>query len=274
MGTLYLVATPIGNLEDITLRALRVLAAVPLIAAEDTRDARRLLSHYEIKAAKLVSYTDHNARQRIPHLLAGLAEGDVALVSDAGMPAISDPGHELVVAAVAAGHAVVPVPGASAVVAAVAASGLASRRFHYLGFLPRQHGPRRAALREVASSSDTLVVYESPHRLIATLEDALAVLGDRRVAVCRELTKLHEEIWRGPISGAIEHFAAPRGECTIVIEGASPATSTGDGGAAILAAVRELRAGGMAAKAGVVAVSQRFGVSRREAYRLWHAEGE
>ena len=135
------------------------------------------------------------------------------------MPGISDPGHDLVVAALAAGHDVVPIPGASAVLAAVAASGLASRRFHYLGFLPRQSGPRKRALVEAAACGDTLVVFESPHRVVATLADALAALGDRRIAVCRELTKLHEEIWRGPISGAIAHFAEPRGEFTLVIEG-------------------------------------------------------
>lgn len=273
MGTLYLVATPIGNLEDITLRALRLLGEVPLIAAEDTRDARRLLAHFKIAAPKLLSYNDHNARVRIPHLLAALDDGDVALVSDAGMPGISDPGHELVVAAANAGHRVVPVPGASAVIAAVAASGLPSRRFHYLGFLPRQRGARRAALADVAASADSTVLYESPHRLRATLEDIHVVLGDRTIAVCRELTKLHEEIWRGTVSEAIVHFEAARGECTVVIEGAGPAER--DPGprddAAIMHAVREMRESGLTSKDGVAALSERFRLSKREAYRLWHA---
>ena len=147
MSTLYLVATPIGNMEDITFRALRILAETPLVAAEDTRHARRLLDRYDVRAAgpqvRLISYNDHNKRARTPQILRALDEGDVALVTDAGMPGISDPGHDLVVAALDAGHDVVPVPGASAVVAAVAVSGLPSRRFHYLGFLPRARGPRR-----------------------------------------------------------------------------------------------------------------------------------
>ena len=222
MGTLYLVATPIGNLEDMTLRGLRILREAPLIAAEDTRSARRLLDHFEIAGARLTSYNEHNKRARLPSLLAALDQGDVAVVSDAGMPGISDPGHDLVVAAIAAGHTVVPIPGASAVLAAVAASGLPSRRFHYLGFLPRQGGPRRTALRDAATSGDTLVVFESPHRLLATLEDARTALGDRQIVVCRELTKLYEEIWRGTLTEAVAHFASPRGEFTLVIEGGAP----------------------------------------------------
>jgi 16S rRNA (cytidine1402-2'-O)-methyltransferase len=201
MATLFLVATPIGNMDDITLRALRVLGEVPLIAAEDTRSARLLLRHHQIDPPKITSYTDHNARAKTPQILRALDAGDdVALVTDAGMPGISDPGHHLIAAAIDAGHDVVPVAGASAVVMAVAASGLPSRRFHYLGFLPKQSGPRRRALAEAAASGDTIVVYESPHRVRAMLADALVALGDRRVAVCRELTKRYEEIWRGPIS--------------------------------------------------------------------------
>ena len=270
MGTLYLVATPIGNMRDISLRALDVLRGVPLIAAEDTRTARKLLTHFEI-TAELTSYNDHNAAVKTPRLLAALDAGDVALVSDAGMPAISDPGHQLVVAVIDAGHDVVPVPGASAVIAAVAVSGLPSRRFHYLGFLPRQSGERRRALVAAARSGDTLVVFESPHRVHAMLRDAHAALGDRRVAVCRELTKLHEEIWRGTLGDAIEHFAAPRGEFTIVIEGGEPPgdDATPDG-AEIAAAVAELRSAGAGAKDGVAALVQRFGMNRRAAYAAWH----
>ena len=271
MGTLYLVATPIGNLEDITLRALRVLREAPLIAAEDTRSARVLLRHHGIERARVTSYNEHNARAKTPAILRALAEGDVAVISDAGMPGISDPGHELVVAAVDAGHDVVPVVGASAVVAAVAASGLPSRRFHYLGFLPRQAGPRRRALAEAAASGDTLVVFESPHRLRATLADVQAALGDRRIAVCRELTKKFEEIWRGSVSGALARFAAPRGEFALVIEGGAPAQEEqGTGADEIAASVAALRVKGASAKDAIAALARAHRLSRREAYRIWH----
>jgi 16S rRNA (cytidine1402-2'-O)-methyltransferase len=269
MGRLYLVATPIGNLQDITLRALDVLREVPLIAAEDTRSARRLLDHFGI-AAKLTSYNEHNMRAKTPLLLDALAAGDVAVVSDAGMPGISDPGHELVLAAVEAGHTVVPLPGASAVLAAVAASGLPSRRFHYVGFLPRQSGPRRRALVEAAACGDTLVVFESPHRVRATLEDALAALGDRRVAVCRELTKLYEEIWRGSIADALAHFVQPRGEFTLVIEGGAAPSAVDAVPADIPALVAALKADGLTAKDGVAALMKRVKLSRRDAYAAWH----
>jgi 16S rRNA (cytidine1402-2'-O)-methyltransferase len=272
VNTLYLVATPIGNLEDITLRAIRILRDAPLIAAEDTRTARRLLVHYEIIGKRVTSYTEHNRQAKIPALLDALAAGDVALVSDAGMPGISDPGYDLVVAAIDAGYRVVPIPGASAVTLAIGASGLPSRRFHYLGFLPRTSGARRRALLDAASSGDTLVLFESPHRLRATLEDTLAALGDRRVAVCRELTKLHEEIWRGTLTGAIAHFYAPRGEFTIVLEGGAPASaSAAPSDDDIACTIAQLRAEGAPAKKAVSALVERHGLSRRAAYRLWHA---
>jgi 16S rRNA (cytidine1402-2'-O)-methyltransferase len=281
MSTLFLVATPIGNLEDITLRALRVLREVPLIAAEDTRSARLLLRHHGIDAPKITSYTDHNASAKTPQLLRALDEGDVALVSDAGMPGISDPGHHLIAAAVGAGHDIVPVPGASAVLAAVAASGLPSRRFYYLGFLPKQSGPRRRALTEAAASGDTVVVFESPHRLRAMLADALAALGDRRIAACRELTKRYEEIWRGTISEALSHFSAPRGEFTLVIEGDTPSTygsgRRNRGASAALDAARDvqtsiarLRASDTTSRDAVAALMRTHSLSRRDAYRLWH----
>lgn len=271
MGTLYLVATPIGNLADMTHRAIDVLRHIALVAAEDTRTARVLMRHYGIDA-RLTSYNEHNMAAKTPALLDALADGDVALVSDAGMPAISDPGHELVVAALAAGHTVVPVPGASAVIAAVAASGLPARRFHYLGFLPRTSGKRRAALAAAAASGDTMVLFESPHRVRALLGDALAALGDRRIAVCRELTKLHEEIWRGTLANAIDRFSEPRGEFTIVIEGGAAAPATPAAGD-IDAAVAEMRAAGMRAKDGIAGLARRFGIPRREAYRRWHDAG-
>jgi len=269
MGTLYLVATPIGNLEDITLRALRILREVTLVAAEDTRSASVLLKHHGI-VARVTSYNEHNARAKTPGLIDSLARGDVALISDAGMPAISDPGHDLVVAALEAGHTIVPIPGASAVIAAVAASGLSSRCFHYLGFLPRQSGPRRRALLAGAASGDTLVVYESPHRLRATLEDVIAALGDRRVAVCRELTKMYEEIWRGAASEALAYFAEPRGEFTLVIEGGPPtAPKIAETPADV---VHELRASRTESKLAVAELMRRGGLSRRAAYALWHTD--
>ena len=181
-GTLYLVSTPIGNLEDITLRALRVLRDVSLIAAEDTRTTRKLLAHYDIHA-RLISYNEHNRRTRTPRLLAALTEGDVALVSEAGTPAISDPGQHLVAAAGEAGARVVPVPGPSVLTAALAASGLSTQRFLFLGFLPRQPGPLRKLLRSVRDAAETLVAFEAPHRMRRTLAILIEELGDREAAI-------------------------------------------------------------------------------------------
>ncbi len=271
MGALYLVATPIGNLEDITLRALRILGEVPLIAAEDTRTVRKLLTHHQIRRPRLLSYTERNRRSRTPTILAALGEGDVALVSEAGMPGISDPGLHLVEAAVAAGHRVVPVPGPSALTAAVAASGLPTRRFQYLGFLPRRAGQRRQLLREVASAPDTLVAFEAPHRLRKTLADLLETLGDRRIAVCRELTKLHEEIFRGTVSEAADYFSEPRGEFTLVIEGAGEAKPKLEVPGAIDEQLRELKARGLHARDAVREVALRSGLSHRDVYRRWLA---
>lgn len=268
MPTLYVVATPIGNLEDITLRALRVLQEVSLIAAEDTRTTRKLLSHYGIKA-RLTSYHEHNKGAKIPYILNALQQGDVALVSEAGTPAVSDPGYDLVAAAAEAGVPVVAVPGPSAVVAALAVSGLPTRQFSYVGFLPRRRGERRRLLSTLAAQPQTIVALESPHRLLATLSDLLAVLGDRRIAVCRELTKLHEEVFRGPISEAIAHFREPRGEFTLVIapapQPAEPVVPT----EAVLQELQQLRQQGVAPRQAVTQVAQQFGLPRRQVYRLW-----
>ena len=209
MSTLYVVATPIGNLEDVTVRALKVLAEVDLIAAEDTRVTRKLLARYKIHTP-LTSYHEHNKVTKLPMLLASLREQDVALVSDAGMPGVSDPGYELVRAAVEAGYPVVPVPGPSAITSAVAVSGLPVDQFVYLGFLPRRRAARRKLLLSLASETRTLVAFETPHRLAAALQDVLEALGDRRIAVCRELTKMHEEVFRGRVSEALAHFEEPR----------------------------------------------------------------
>jgi 16S rRNA (cytidine1402-2'-O)-methyltransferase len=218
MPTLYVVATPIGNLEDISLRALRVLREVRLIAAEDTRKTRRLLNAYDIETP-LTSYHEHTTRAKLDHLLGHLEKDDLAVVSEAGMPGLSDPGYDLVVAAIDRGIAVVPVPGPSAVVTALVVSGLPTDRFTYVGFLPRRKGQRQRLLRSISDEPGTIVAFETPHRLDEALTDIEQILGDRRVSICRELTKVHEEIFRGRVSQAREHFAEPRGEFSLVIEG-------------------------------------------------------
>jgi 16S rRNA (cytidine1402-2'-O)-methyltransferase len=270
MGTLYVVSTPIGNLEDITLRALRVLAETPLIAAEDTRTTRRLLDRHGIRTP-LTAYTDHNKRARIPVLLAHLETADLALVSEAGTPVVSDPGADLVAAAIAAGHAVVPIPGASAVLAALVASGLPSRRFLYLGFLPRTAGDRRRLFGSVVALPYTLIAYESPHRVRAALSDALAVLGDRRVAVARELTKLHEEVFRGTLSEAAAHVTEPRGEFTLVIDGA-PETPTAGSVDAALTEAAQLVAAGHSVRDAVTEAAARHNLPRKGVYEAWQRQ--
>ncbi|MEJ7655250.1 MAG: 16S rRNA (cytidine(1402)-2'-O)-methyltransferase, partial [Chloroflexia bacterium] len=222
VGTLYLVSTPIGNLGDFTFRALETLRSVSLILAEDTRHTRKLLAHYEV-STPMLSYNEHSNERRTHRVLAELEGGDVALVTDAGTPGVSDPGYDLVRAALAAGHEVQAAPGASAILASLVVSGLPSDRFLYLGFLPRRSAERRRALDSVRSLPYTLVVFEAPHRLVGALADALAVLGDRRVSVGRELTKLHEDVRRSTVSLELEYWRAvrPRGEYTLVIEGAA-----------------------------------------------------
>ena len=222
MGTLYLVSTPIGNLEDVTLRALRVLREVDIIAAEDTRHTRKLLDRYEIKTP-LLSYHDHNEAVRLQLMLDHLSSGSVALVSDAGTPLVSDPGFKLVRAAAAAGHEVSPIPGPSAPMAAIVASGLPTDSFVFLGWLPRKAGRRQKAIQELASERRTMLALEATHRLRDTLQDLEAVFGpDRQIAVCRELTKKFEEIVRGTLSEVRLQFEReqPRGEITLVIGGA------------------------------------------------------
>ena len=268
MATLYLVATPIGNIEDITLRALRVLGEVDLIAAEDTRVTRKLLSHYDIHT-RTTSYHEHNRASKTPVLLAALAEGkDVALVTDAGTPAVSDPGHDLVGAALDQGFRVASVPGPSAVTAALAASGIPADQFVYLGFLPRRGADRRRLLSSLAQEERAIVLLETPHRLRAGLTDALEALGDRPVSVCRELTKLHEEIFRGLLSDAVDHFDQPRGEFTVVIGGGSPDRPVESLEHARLL-IEESRAAGVGATGSVRRVVRETGLPRAEVYRLW-----
>ncbi len=266
MPTLYVVATPIGNLEDISLRALRTLGEVKLIAAEDTRRTRRLLDAYDVKTP-MTSYHEHNKRDKLDYILNFLEGGDVALVSDAGMPGMSDPGYELIVAAAERDIPVVPVPGASVVITALVVSGLAVDRFVYLGFLPHKAVARRQALESVVDEGGTMILLESPHRLQAALNDISQILGDRRIAVCRELTKLHEEVFRGRVSQAIEHFAQPRGEFTLVIEGRKPDEPrlTED----IEKQLISLRQSGAKAKESIASVAAETGLPRRELYRAW-----
>jgi len=220
MGTLYLVATPIGNLEDMSPRAVRILRESVLIAAEDTRHTGKLLKHFEIET-KLTSYFEHNKLDKIDFILAKLSDGDVAVVSDAGSPAINDPGYELVIAALAAGFDVRPVPGPSAPITALTVSGLPTDSFLYLGYLPHKTGERRKFLQQVKTQTYTLIFLESPYRITEALEDILAELGNRRICVAREMTKMFEEYWRGNVSSALEHFKQQpaRGEFTLVIDG-------------------------------------------------------
>ena len=218
MPTLFIVGTPIGNLEDLTPRAARILSEVALVAAEDTRVTRRLLNHLNIRT-RTTSFHQHNWRGKLDEVLAALAEGDVALATDAGMPGVSDPGSELVSAASNAGFKVEVVPGPSAVTAALALSGFVGDAFSFLGFLPRRKKDRQSSLREVLYSAVPLVIFEAPHRLRATLTDLELIFGDRQLAVCREITKRHEEVFRGTASEGLEHFDSPRGEVVIVIQG-------------------------------------------------------
>lgn len=224
MGTLYLVATPIGNLEDMTFRAVRILREAGRIAAEDTRHTGKLLKHFEIDTP-LTSFHEHTDNGKIEYLIEQLHEYDIALVSDAGTPSISDPGYRLTRAAIDAGHSVIPIPGANAATTAIVASGLPTNKYLFLGFLPAKQKARRDALATVATLHYTLVFYESPKRLVAMLEDTERVLGgDRPISVARELTKLHEEHWRGTVQTAITHFKAQtrvRGEITVVLGGKS-----------------------------------------------------
>ena len=267
--TLYVVTTPIGNLEDLSPRAARVLGEVALIAAEDTRRARKLLSHLGLRTRTL-SYNQHNTRQRTLALLEALRTGDVALVTDAGAPGVSDPGASLAAEAAAAGFRVVAVPGPSAVTAALSVAGLQADAFHFLGFLPRTARARRAALAKASPFQETLVLFEAPHRLGATLADALAILGNRRIAVCRELTKLHEEVFRGTITDAIAHFAEPRGEFVLVIEGATDAERQAPPDKQRIAeAMTEAHNAGLSHRDAATKVAQDLGIPRRQAYAAW-----
>jgi 16S rRNA (cytidine1402-2'-O)-methyltransferase len=267
VGTLYLVATPIGNLEDISARALRILGEASLIAAEDTRVTRKLLTHYGIKS-RLISYFEHNKISRLEQVLGALSEGDVALVSDAGTPALNDPGYELVREAVQKGHRVSVIPGPSSPVAALVASGLPTDSFLYLGYLPRKAAERKAGLKNVAGLPYTLVFLESPHRLADTLDAMHSVLGDRPIAVARELTKIHEEVWRGKISGAREHFREPRGEIVLVVGGRPPAEASRWSEAQVRSALNRRIKEGAAPTVAAAELVEESGWTRRDIYKL------
>ena len=267
MGTLYLVATPIGNLEDLSARARRILAEVGLIAAEDTRVTRKLLSHYDLHA-RLISYFEHNKLARLDTILAALETGDVALVSDAGTPGLNDPGYELVRAALQAGHRVSPVPGPASPLAALVASGLPTDAFLFLGYLPRKPAERAAQLAGVAGLPYTLIFLEAPHRLGAALKDLRQALGDRRVAVARELTKVHEEIWRGSLDGALRYFQEPRGEFVLVVEGHRGASDDRWTEQQLSEAIRDGRESGETPTALAVRLAGRSGWPRRQIYDL------
>ena len=267
MPILYVVATPIGNLEDISLRAIRTLREVKLIAAEDTRKTKRLLNAYDIRT-HMTSYHEQNKRTKLGYILGQLEEGDVALVSEAGTPGISDPGYELIVAASKQGIPVVPIPGPSAIITALVISGLPTDRFTYIGFLPRKPGDRRRLLESVDAEPGTIIALETPHRLKRALGDILLVLGDRRAAICRQMTKFHEEVFRGTIRQAIEHFTEPRGEFTLVIEGKKGNDKrqlTRD----IIQQMETMKVSGATAKEAVARVAQETGLSRKELYQAW-----
>ncbi len=271
-GTLYLVSTPIGNLEDITHRALRVLGEVGLIACEDTRHTKKLLNHYGIKT-RTISYHEHNERARAAELVELLAKGlDVAVVSDAGTPAINDPGFRLARAAIDAGMRVVPVPGASALIAALVASGLPTDEFFFGGFLPSRSGARRTRLSELRSIPATLIFYEGPHRIAATLKDAREILGEREAVVARELTKMHEEIVRGRLSELAKRFAAPenaRGEMVLIIDRAviQSGVEADSSAESISELVAKLESEGLDHRAALKKAARQLGLTRDEAYR-------
>jgi 16S rRNA (cytidine1402-2'-O)-methyltransferase len=277
-GTLYLVATPIGNLEDLTYRAVRVLSEVSLIACEDTRHTRKLLNHYGI-TTKTVSYHEHNERDQAYKLVDLLKSGiDLAIVSDAGTPGISDPGFRAVSLALAENLQVVPIPGPTALISALVVSGLPSDEFFFGGFLPARSTARRRRLAELSTIPTTLIFYEAPHRIAEALKDALEVLGEREAVVARELTKLHEEVLRGRLSELVSQFGEsktePRGEMVVVIDRhvIESAEDKNKSGASISTLVAGFEAEGLEPRAALKKAAKALGISRDEAYRHLTAE--
>jgi 16S rRNA (cytidine1402-2'-O)-methyltransferase len=267
-GILYIVATPIGNLEDITLRALRVLKEVAVVAAEDTRHTQILLSHYDIHTP-LTSYHEHNEKTKSQELVTRLARGqNVALVSDAGTPAISDPGFRLVVRAIRAGVRIIPVPGASALTAVLSASGLPTDRFVFEGFLPARKTQRRERLQTLRDETRTLIFFEAPHRLKDTLGDIRELLGNREAVLAREVSKIHEEFLRGPVSELVRALGsdAIRGEVTLIISGSSGLPGVSED--RLKAEILELKGKGLRVKEIAEVLGEKFGYPKKDIYRL------
>jgi 16S rRNA (cytidine1402-2'-O)-methyltransferase len=269
MGTLYLVATPIGNLEDMSPRAVRVLRESSLIAAEDTRHTGKLLRHFEIETP-ITSYFEHNKLSKLDTILEKLSTGDVALVSDAGTPAVNDPGYELVKAALDAGNDVKPIPGPSAPITALTVSGLPTDSFLYLGYLPHKTSERHRRLEEVESQPYTLVFLESPYRIVESLEDIFSILGDRKICVAREMTKMFEEYWRGDVSGAVAYFRSQpaRGEFTLVVQGKTQNGSEKWTEEQLRRAIENELKSEKSAKEISVELAGQSGWSKRDVYRL------
>ena len=269
-GTLYIVGTPIGNLEDTTFRAIKTLQEVDLIAAEDTRHTSKLLQHFQILTPQL-SYHQHNEQSRIPELIEKLNQGKaIALVTDAGMPAISDPGYELVKVCVEANISVVPIPGVTANITALCASGLPTNKFIFIGFLPTKIKLREEQLEKLSNSLETVVLYESPYKLLQTLEDLAKMLGgNRKIVLARELTKLHEEFWRGTVGQAIIYYQnnQPKGEFTLVIAGAEPELPVLSEDT-IKQELQELFAQGISRSQASRQLSQKINLSRRKIYQI------
>ena len=268
VGTLYVVATPIGNLEDITLRALRVLKEVDVIAAEDTRHTQILLNHYGIRTP-LTSYHEHNEKTKARQLMSRLERGEqIALVSDAGTPAISDPGYRLAVEAIRGGIPVIPIPGASALTAVLSAGGLPTDRFVFDGFLPAKKQERRARLRALSSETRTLVIYEAPHRLTETLNDLAEILGDREIVLAREVSKVHEEFLRGRLTEVAKQVAGReiKGELTLLIGGSRGQSEVSQ--EQIEEEIRKLKDDGLRVKEIAEILGEKYGYSKKEIYRL------
>jgi 16S rRNA (cytidine1402-2'-O)-methyltransferase len=266
-GALYIVATPIGNLEDLTLRALRILKEVDLIAAEDTRHSRKLLDHYGIQT-QLTSYHEHNEQAKARHLVERMQRGEsIALISDAGTPVISDPGHRLVQEAIRSGISVSPIPGPSALMAALSASGLSVERFSFEGFLPAKRKERREKLQSLRAEMRTMIFYEAPHRARESLADIGEILGDREMVLAREITKVHEEFLRGSAVDLSAQLADRewRGELTLVIAGASAVPAAPE---SIMAEIRSLKNGGMRVKEIAALLGEKYSVKKRDVYRM------
>ena len=268
MGTLYVVATPIGNLGDISIRASEVIKSVPVVVAEDTRVARKLIANLEA-SPRLLSFHRHSRESTLERIVELLAESDVALVSDAGTPGVNDPGAELVSRAAAAGVSVTALPGPSSIIAALSVSGFNFNEFTSFGYLPASNSKRRRRIAEIADCRTVAVCFEAPHRVVKALSDMAEVMPCRRIVVCRELTKMHEEIWRGTVADATSHFVSPRGEFVMVV---APADSAGPesrshSGEEILTVADSLRRDGMSTRALASVVAERLGLSRREVYQ-------